>query len=392
MKKPVSLYIHVPFCRRKCGYCSFVSYAGKEAQIAVYVDALKKELALHGVGDGPGSRRQVPTIYFGGGTPSLLAPADTGDILSAIRSHFEVPGQAEITIEANPGTIDLPYLEALRKTGVNRLSLGVQSLDSGELAMLGRLHSAEQAREAVGLARRAGFGNLSLDLIYGLPGADLHRWQNTLERSTELAPDHLSLYALTLDEGTPMYVAVEQGELPAPDPDAAADQYEFAEDFLAAQGYLHYEISNWAKPGNECRHNLAYWKRQPYLGIGVAAHSQVDSHRLANTPDMDNYVAAVASGRLPVDMDEEIGPDLELAETVILGLRLNEGINYRDIWRSFGIDSLRHYRHRIRELIENGLLESDGSYLRLTRRGRLLSNEVFWRFLPDQEVPTDERE
>lgn len=377
MSADLALYIHIPFCRRKCGYCSFISYAGREADIPAYIEALKKELALRAGG------QRVNTIYFGGGTPSLLFPVQISEILRTIRAGFEVAEDAEITTEANPGTIDGPYLDAAHKTGVNRLSLGVQSLNDQELTLLGRLHNAAEAREAVGLAHTAGFDNLNLDLIYGLPGAALSDWKDTLEQAVVLCPEHLSLYALTLDEGTPLHRAVEAGEIPAPDPDAAADQYEFAEDLLESIGYRHYEISNWARPGCECRHNLVYWKHLPYLGVGVAAHSFLEGRRLANTPDISKYIEDISRGQIPIDQDEEIGPDLDLAETVIMGLRLTEGVNYRDIWRTFGIDALYRYRHRIRELVEAGLLESDGTYLRLTRRGRLLGNEVFWRFLPE---------
>lgn len=376
MQNEIALYIHIPFCRRKCLYCSFVSCAGREADIPAYIEAVRKELGLRGKG------QTVPTIYIGGGTPSLLSSAQMEDIFSAVRSHFTVAEDAEISMEANPGTVDGPYLLAVRGTGINRLSLGVQSLNDGELKMLGRLHTAGQAIEAVTEARKAGFANLSLDLIYGLPGAKLAQWQQTLEQAVALSPEHLSLYGLTLEEDSPLHKAIEHGDLPAIDQDAAADQYEFSEDFLEDHGYVHYEISNWAKPGYECRHNLVYWQHGQYLGVGVAAHSYLDEHRLANTSDIDKYLQSISSGQIPVDMDEHISPDLDLSETVILGLRMTEGISYRDIWRAFGFDSLWKYRAEIRELIEMGLLESDGSNLRLTRRGRLLGNEVFLRFLP----------
>jgi len=376
MSADLALYIHIPFCRRKCLYCSFVSCAGREADIPAYVEAIAKELALRAKGE------TVPTVYVGGGTPSLLSSAHVKQILLSVRSHFTVAQDAEISMEANPGTVDGPYLNAIRSTGINRLSLGVQSLNDGELAMLGRLHTAAEARQAVAEARKAGFANLSLDLIYGLPGATLPQWQQTLEETVALNPEHLSLYGLTLEEDSPLHKAIERGELPAIDQDASADQYEFSEDFLEEHGYVHYEISNWAKPGYECRHNLVYWRHGQYLGVGVAAHSYLDEHRLANTSDIDKYLQSLLDSEIPVDMDELITPDLDLSETVILGLRMTEGITYRDIWRAFGFDSLWKYRAEIRELLQMGLLESDGSNLRLTRRGRLLGNEVFLRFLP----------
>jgi oxygen-independent coproporphyrinogen-3 oxidase len=291
---------------------------------------------------------------------------------------------AEITIEANPGTVDEAYLTAIRKPGVNRLSLGVQSLNNHELAMLGRIHTAAEARDAVRLARGAGFDNLSLDLIYGLPGQTLTDWQHSLDDALALGPEHLSLYALTLEADTPMWTAIKEGSLPEIDPDISADQYELAEDRLAAHGYSHYEISNWARPGRECRHNLTYWRNVPYLGAGVAAHSCIDGHRLANSQSLDKYMADFSGKTSPLpELDEEIGPELELAETVILGLRLGEGINADDIQSRFGIDILAHYRRQVEEMADAGLLEQADGHIRLTRRGRLLSNEVFWRFLPE---------
>ncbi len=378
MPRNIALYIHVPFCRHKCPYCSFVSYDYREADIPLYLGALKNELVRRAGGE------CIRSIYFGGGTPSLLSVKYTDDLISAISSLFAFDDSAEITIEANPGTINRGYLTAIRELGVNRLSLGVQSLNDRELALLGRIHTASDAREAVQQARGAGFANLSIDLIYGLPGQTLSDWQHTLEEAITMRPEHLSLYALTLDEETPMGRAVNEGSLTELDPDTSADQYELAEDLLAAQGYIHYEISNWAIAGRECRHNLAYWQNLPYLGVGVAAHSCLDGHRLANTKSLAKYLTDFSGKSLPVpELDEEISPELELAETVILGLRLGEGIDLDDIHRRFGIDILVHYRHQVQEMADAGLLEQTDRRIKLTRRGRLLSNEVFWRFLPE---------
>jgi len=376
--RDIALYVHFPFCRRKCRYCSFVSYENREADIPEYLNAIKMEMAENNCGV------RVGSIYFGGGTPSLLTAGQIGDVLKAIDSLFTVSGTAEITIEANPGTIDLAYLADIRKLGVNRLSLGVQSLRDSELALLGRIHTADEAGRALQLARMSGFDNVNLDLIYGLPDQSLTDWRSTLDIALALAPEHLSLYALSLEVGTPLWQAVEEKHLPGIDPDLAADQYELAEDTLAAQGYRHYEISNWAKPGRECRHNLVYWRNQPYLGIGVAAHSYLDGHRLANTRSLDDYLAGFSRGALPEkEMDEKISPELQTAETVILGLRLNAGIGVDKIKTQCAVDLRRRYRQSLGEMTELGLLEYSGGNLRLTRRGRLLSNEVFWRFLPE---------
>ena len=377
MSQDIALYIHFPFCRRRCSYCSFVSYQGRESDIPDYVKALKKELVLRAAG------QRVSSIYFGGGTPSLLSPEQIHDILSVVHSHFTVDEASEVTLEANPGTVDERYLAAVRKAGINRLSLGLQSLDDGELALLGRIHTAAEAGDAVQFARNAEFTNLSLDLIYGLPNQTLASWFKTLDEAIGLNPEHISLYPLTLEDDAPMRLAIQRAEVPPIDPDLTADQYELAQDTLAAHGYHHYEISNWAKGGYECRHNLVYWHNLPYLGIGVAAHSYIHGHRLANTTDLDSYLNAFSSNLPPAwELDEEIGPELQLSETVILGLRLSEGVCLEGIRSRFGIDLLKHYSQQVDETAALGLLEYSGQRIRLTRRGRLLGNEVFWRFLP----------
>lgn len=362
MTQGIALYIHIPFCRRKCRYCSFVSYEHREADIPAYVSALKNELEQRAGGE------HVTSIYFGGGTPSLLPAEPLGNLLNNIRSLFELDKAAEISIEANPGTVNQTYLSAIRELGVNRLSLGVQSLNDRELEMLGRIHTSAEAMDAAKLARGAGFDNLNLDLVYGLPGQTSADWQTTLSDALAMVPEHLSLYALSLEPETPLYRMVANGQLPGIDPDLAADQYEFAEDALARHGYHHYEISNWAKPGKECRHNLVYWRNQPYLGVGAAAHSHIGRRRFANTTSLDKYL----NGTLSSEMDETISPDLEFAESAILGLRLDEGI-----------DVNTRYHPLVEEMTGAGLLETDGGRIKLTGRGRLLGNEVFWRFLPD---------
>ena len=377
MSQDIALYIHFPFCRRRCSYCSFVSYQGRESDIPQYVKALNKELLLRSAG------QRVSSIYFGGGTPSLLSPGQIHEILSVVHSHFAVDQASEVTLEANPGTVDDIYLAAVRKAGINRLSLGLQSLDDGELALLGRIHTASEARDAVQFARNAGFTNLSLDLIYGLPNQTLASWFKTLDEAIGLNPEHISLYPLTLEDDAPMRLAIQRGEVPPIDSDLTADQYELAQDTLAARGYNHYELSNWAKQGYECQHNLVYWHNLPYLGAGVAAHSYLDGHRLANTTDLDKYLNAFSRNLPPArELDEEIGPELHLSETVILGLRLSEGIGLDDINRRFGIELLRHYEQQVDVTASLGLLECASGRVRLTRRGRLLGNEVFWRFLP----------
>ncbi len=376
-----ALYIHVPFCRSKCGYCSFVSEQGREDDIPLYVEALIDEIARRAAG------KEVSSIYFGGGTPSLLAGGQVEQLLEAVRSICIVKEKAEISLEANPGTVDIAFLSALRKLGINRLSLGIQSFQDNELTLLGRVHSAAQAQGAVGLARAAGFDNVSLDLIYGLPGGTLDGWRRTLERALLQDSEHISLYSLTLEGDVPLQRMIAAGELPPPDPDLTAAQYELAEDMLAAGGYIHYEISNWARPGRECRHNIVYWRNMPYIGVGVAAHSSLEGHRTGNTTCIDTYLDAYKRGTIAAfEIDETIDRELALAETIIMGLRLCCGIECAVVEDRFQIDVRDRFRRQIGELEGYGLLECGDGCIKLTQRGRLLANEVFWRFLPEAAV------
>lgn len=378
MDRSIALYIHFPFCLRKCNYCSFISYQGQEAKISQYVDAVKREVFRYR------NLYTVGSIYIGGGTPSLLVPEQLGDLLSTVHSLFSVSRTAEVTIEANPGTVNEEYLYKVRESGINRLSLGIQSLDDGELALLGRIHSSEDARDAVRLARNAGITNLNLDVIYGVPQRPLSKWESMLQEIINMKPEHMSLYPLTLEDDVPLQLAIKRGEVSELDSDHTADEYEMAEELLAAHEYHHYEISNWAREGYECRHNLVYWQCLPYLGVGVAAHSYLDGHRFANTVDLDKYLEMSKNGSVAVhEMDEEIGEELQLAEAVILGLRLADGVNLEVIRKRFGIDLLQRYKTQVKELISYGLISQEGQSICLTHRGRLLGNEVFWRFLPE---------
>jgi oxygen-independent coproporphyrinogen-3 oxidase len=343
----------------------------------MYTRALEAELKTYGAG------QRVHSVFFGGGTPSLLSVKQFDDLMSVIRSNFVLDESAEITIEANPGTVDYEYLAAIRSLGINRISLGVQSLDDADLTLLGRIHTAAEARDAFRFAREAGFANINLDIIYGIPGYAIDQWKYTLEEVVGLAPQHLSLYPLTLEGDEPLYNAIARGEIDKLDADATADQYELAEEILKAHGYNHYEISNWSIAGHECQHNMVYWLGGNYIGVGVAAHSYVDGRRYANTPDLDKYLAFSGNQRTNIcEMEERIGPEIELAEAVILGLRLTRGVDVSDIRSRFNVNLLDRYSDQVEELTALGLVECDAKSISLTSRGRLLGNEVFWRFLP----------
>lgn len=373
------LYLHVPFCRAKCTYCDFNSYAGLEALHACYAGALVHEIEQAG----PAT---LETIYMGGGTPSVLPLSMLAQILAAVSRAFAVQPAAEITLEANPGTVDRPLLSQFRELGVNRLSLGVQSLDPGELCLLGRIHSAQDAIDAFQVARRAGFDNISLDLIYGLPGQSLATWQSNLEQALALEPDHLSLYALSVEPGTPLARTIDDGALAVPDPDRAADFYEAAREQLQAAGFVHYEISNWARDAQHvCRHNLIYWRNRPYLGLGAGAHSWAGGRRWSNVASPQEYVERSHSGRSLVDSQETISPALEMAETMMMGLRLvQEGVAFERFRKRFGLSLRDRYAAQLADLQAWGLIEIDGERVRLSRRGQLLGNQVFLQFLPDE--------
>ncbi len=392
----LSLYVHIPFCKTKCPYCDFNTYQGIEALIPPYVEALALEIRLWAETLG---HPEVNTIFLGGGTPSYIPLDCTERLLAAMGSAFRIAPSVETTLEANPGDLNGPALEQLLAMGVNRLSIGVQSLDDSLLSTLGRRHSAREAVEAYRLAQSAGFERVNLDLMYGLPGQTFAQWQSTLHEVLGLMPPHLSLYCLTLEEGTPMERSVRQGRLPEPDPDLAADMYTLARDSLNGAGYHHYEISNWALDGQECLHNLAYWLNRSYLGVGPGAHSCLEGHRFWDVDSPREYIKrvqgwATASAdssegpnwdRLtregPLGGFEAISPGLEMAETMILGLRLLDGMKVEEFRHRFERDPLELYGPQIGELEDQGLLQCADGVLRLTDRGCLLANQVFIRFL-----------
>jgi len=393
-RRPLGLYLHLPFCDHKCAYCDFNSYAGLDHLIPAYTAALCRDLGLWREA---AAGYAVTTVFFGGGTPSLTPLPQLARILDTVAAQFTVATDAEISLEANPGTVDEPYLRGLRALGVNRLSLGVQSFADSQLRLLDRMHDGAQAVAAYRAARAAGFGNINLDLIFGLQGQDLDGWRANLRRATELAPEHLSLYALTIEDGTKLAWQVQQRLAPAPDPDLQADMYETTTALMAAADYAQYEISNWALPGRACRHNLIYWRNAPYLGLGAGAHSCLAGRRFAAVRAPAAYMArvALATGgplspaepltvRFPqIASDDRLDPLTDASDSAILGLRLNEGLDLAAFAARHGaaLDALAG--PALAELTAWGLLERDADRLRLTARGRLLSNEVFLRLLPD---------
>lgn len=400
-----SLYIHIPFCTHRCAYCDFNTYAGQEDMIPAYVDALCKEIEF--VGRAAVERRigtTVHTIFFGGGTPSLLSPPQFDSIFKSIRAAFTLTPDAEISIEANPGTVMYEALCQLHEIGINRISYGVQSANAFELKMLERAHDFFDVIEAVTSARKAGFDNLNLDLIYGLPEQTLETWQTTVKRILDLHPEHISAYALTLEHGTPFGRWSSKGLLPLPDPDLAAEMYEWLSEALEANGYMQYEISNWAKPNRECRHNLQYWRGLPYLAFGAGGHGYANGYRYSNVLRIKTYIERLTnyqSTNYPfplspatINHHEQTTKD-DMSEFMITGLRLTqEGVSDQEFQTRFGTSMRDVFGKEINELLRLGLIESpfpakrgisggqvEGNILRLTKHGCLLGNQVFMRFV-----------
>ena len=395
--RQLSLYLHIPFCSLKCSYCDFNSYAGIEDQVGPYVDALIKEISCWGSQAGGFS---VETLFFGGGTPSLLPLADMKRIIMAIRTNFVLMTECEISLEANPGTVDDEYLRGIIDLGVNRLSLGVQSFDSNELVALDRTHTTEEVYQAFHWAREAGFQRLNLDLIYGLPGQTLSSWRSNLEAAIDIGPDHLSLYALTVEDGTKLAYDVGTGKSPAPDPDLQADMYEWSQGRLAETSYDQYEISNWSHPGQSCQHNLVYWENRSYLGLGCGAHSSFEGYRFSNVYSPRQYIEhltevtpieqeavssieALLGGMPQITWTEKQSQWLAISDTLILGLRLLSGVSMDSLRSRFGDENMSRYESRLDELQSLGLLEERNGRLCLSQRGLLLGNEVFVRLLPE---------
>jgi putative oxygen-independent coproporphyrinogen III oxidase len=356
------IYLHVPFCLTRCGYCDFNAHAGLDRLKGRYVRALEREADL--VAKDWGGERIV-SVFVGGGTPTTLEASALDGLLSHVRSLFDVDHDAEVTIEANPDTVDERRFRALLAAGYSRISMGAQSFDPASLEALERVHSPDAVRRAFAAARAAGHRNLNLDLIYGADGETLDSWRRTLEQAISLAPEHLSAYALTIEPATPLGRKVEAGSVPPPDPDLQADMFLLACEALDGAGYGHYEVSNWARPGHECRHNLGYWERRPYLGLGAGAHSYRGRRRWWNVRPPEGYIRAVEAGEAPVGGDERLDAQDDELEEIFLRMRTLEGIPGSWIGEE-----------RAAEFIEGGLLDRRDGQLIPTERGMLLLNEI----------------
>jgi len=422
MTPDTSIYLHIPFCVHRCAYCDFNTYAGQNDLIPAYVNALIREINFVGH-QITNPQLPITTIFFGGGTPSLLSGPQVASVMDALRAAFAFSPNLEATLEANPGTVSQSFLADIRAAGLNRLSFGVQSANPEELHMLERAHDFFDVIQSVKWARGAGFDNLNLDLIYGLPEQTLVRWQNTVKRIVDLHPEHISAYALTLEHGTPFGRWSAKGLLPTPSPDLAADMYEWVSEYFESAGYVQYEISNWAKqvksqkrspepvegskvesvdlrpstfdlqPEFACKHNLQYWRGLPYLGLGAGAHGYANGYRYSNFLRIKTYIERLANYQLPITNYQfpltpatvnhhRQTPRDDMGEFMMTGLRLTrEGISSAEFESRFGARLDKVYGKDIEELTRLGLLERQAERLRLTRRGRLLGNQVFMRFV-----------
>ncbi len=381
----VSLYLHIPFCHTRCHYCDFNTYAGMLPLREPYVRALITEGELAGqlAQHANGTARRSRTIFFGGGTPSLLTVEQIRRLLSACREAFTVDEEAEITLEANPGTLSAEQLTGLRVAGINRLSLGSQSFDAELLQTLGRIHTPEEIVQALHHARAAGFHSINLDFMFGLPGQTMQHWITTLDRALALRPEHFSLYSLIIEEGTNFYTWTNEGLIIPGDEDLCADMYEYADERLQAEGYENYEISNWALPGHQSRHNLTYWQNLPYIGMGAGAHSFFGGRRFSNVLDPQEYIRLLKKQQRPEAEGESVDRIQEMSETAFLGLRTAQGLHLPTFEERFAESFTQFVGSRLRSVEEAGLLERDDDWIRLSKRGRLLGNEVFLRILPD---------
>ena len=376
----LGLYIHVPFCLRKCLYCDFASYPWQKDQVKLYLQSLTAEMSLYSE-QLDEKNKYIETIFVGGGTPTCLMSRNLAEILEQVDRFFHIRPGAEITTEANPGTVNRSTLKELKAAGFNRLSLGVQSTHKELLSLIGRIHNFPEAQQAVAEARTAGFSNINLDLIFGLPTQTAAQWRQSLREILALQPEHISCYGLQLEEGTPLTIAVEEGKLEPCAEEEELYMYQMARELLGENGYQHYEISNFARPGFACRHNLLYWQNKAYLGLGPAAHSYLGQKRWGNVEDIEEYAALLQQGQRPMAEKRVLTLKEEMEETVFLGLRLLEGVNLQSFERRFQKTLLEVFDKEIHKLTTKGLLEQSNGHLKLTEKALPLANQVFAEFV-----------
>ena len=375
----LGLYLHFPFCISKCPYCDFNSYQLKEDnQISSYISALYQEITAYSQ---KLKKNNIKTIYLGGGTPTILSGVQIYNILEFCKDKFTIDKDAEITIEANPGTLDDEKIKLLTESGINRLSLGAQSFNDLLLKKLGRIHNTQDIIDSYYLAREKGFNNINIDIMFALPDQTTKDLQTTLEKAISLKPDHLSLYNLTIKPGTEYYKKYKRGKLKLPTEDEEFDMYNWAINFLKENNFEHYEIANFARPHKRSLHNLIYWQNKPYLGIGAGAYSFIKGYRYMNYENPARYVKEIMSGKLPVDNGEKLSLRKRMIETIILGLRTKDGVGYKKFKTRFGVNLNDIFSKQVNKLVNFGLLEKSDCKIKLTKKGIFLANTVFREFV-----------
>jgi len=375
----LGLYLHFPFCISKCPYCDFNSYQLKEdKQISSYISALYQEITAYSKKI---KKSSIKTIYLGGGTPTILSGIQVYNILEFCRDKFIIDKNAEITIEANPGTLNRDKIKLLVESGINRLSLGAQSFNNLFLKKLGRIHNTKDIINSYSLAREIGLNNINIDIMFALPGQTTEELQDTLKKAVSLKSDHLSLYNLTINPGTEYYEEHIKGKLKLPTEDEEFDMYSLAINFLKENNFEHYEIANFARPYKKSMHNLIYWQNKPYLGIGAGAYSFINGYRYMNYENPARYIKEVMSGKLPIDNGERLPLRKRMIETIILGLRTKDGVSYKEFAKRFKVDINNTFYKPIKKLVNSGLLQKDNCKIKLTKKGIFLANTVFREFI-----------
>ncbi len=374
--KPVGVYVHTPFCIRKCKYCDFVSFPIAQQNVPAYFDALIGTALPSTAELLTSKRRIVETIYIGGGTPTAVAQAHLTKLLASCLNMLPMSADVEVTVEMNPGTVDTRYISEILACGGRRISIGVQSFNDRVLRFLGRIHGADQARNCIENVRAMGCRNINIDLIYGTPGESLDELMRSLETAVSLAPEHISVYGLSIPEGTTLHKNLKAGEFALPSPDQQRQTYETIRDVLHAAGYVQYEVSSWAKPGFECRHNLNYWRRGEYIGLGCAASSYLDGVRRKNVDNVAEYVERMANGGSAVGEAERLSVEERVEEAIMLGLRLREGISLSKLRRDEGISLKQTRQNQIQKLTNAKLINIQNDILKLTGDGVLVADEV----------------
>jgi oxygen-independent coproporphyrinogen III oxidase len=383
--RTLTIYVHIPFCVQKCGYCDFNAYLYREDLASAYLAALRQEI-VHAAAERSWAATSVASVYFGGGTPSTLAPEALVELLRLIQSAFPVRDRAEITVEADPGTIDLAALEHLRGGGFNRLSIGVQAFDDRLLKDVDRRHTVAEARQALAWARRAGFWDLNMDLMFGLPGQTLAAWDHSLGEAVAFTPTHVSVYGLTIEARTPFYQRQRRGQLALPDEEVQASMFEHADARLTATGYHHYEISNYALPGWRSQHNSHYWRHGEYLGFGAGAHAYLAGRRWENERLPSRYIRAITARGTAAGPAEPITGARRVHEGLMIGLRRQEGIDLAEFMTSYAVELEHAYAAPLAELTQAGYVEVIAGRLRLTGRGRLVADAVLGHFVAAEET------